>query len=189
MKDRKMFWYEMANGRLAYYYTPANLNSLKVKFEYPYRSKRKSKTKNLIGKHKEDRWHYAVSAKPILSPIVAFSLKNHLVFTYDGFNIWKNEDGEVDKDKIHSSRRTKGKRFFNEEWRDLLLAFLNGLKKGGKIEIALSNDFTLEMPSITQIYWADFGYFDPKDKTRQGIFSRYEIESDEQGETTEENDE
>jgi len=187
MKNRKMFWYEMANKRLAYFYTPANLHFLKVKFEYPYRSNRRFKTKQLIGKYESlGKWHFAVSVKPILSPIIAFSLKSHLTFTDNGFNVWKNKDGEVDKDRIHSHRRAKGKRFFNEEWRDMLLAFLNGLKKDDKIEIALSNDFILEMPLITEVYWSDFGYYDPKDTTRQGILSVYEIELDEREEETEE---
>lgn len=37
MKKRGMFWYEMANRKLAYFYTPANLRGLKVKYEYPLR--------------------------------------------------------------------------------------------------------------------------------------------------------
>lgn len=88
MKNRRMFWYEMANRRLAYFYTPANLKSLKVKFDYPYRKNNKFKTKNLIGNYLSlGKWHYAVSVKPILYPILAFSLKNHLVFTDDGFQV------------------------------------------------------------------------------------------------------
>lgn len=177
MKNRGMFWYEMSNKRLAYFFTPANLTSLKTKFEYPYRSKNKFKTKNLIGKHKSlGQWHFAVSVKPIFSPILGFSLKSHITFTSDGFNVWKNDKNEIDTDKIHSQRRAKGKRMFNEEWRDLFLAFLSALKKDDKIEIALSSNFVLEMPVVPQVYWADFGYFDPKDKTRHDLLSMYEFE-------------
>ena len=88
----------------------------------------------------------------------------------------ENDKNEIDTDKIHSQRRAKGKRMFNEEWRDLFLAFLSALKKDDKIEIALSSNFVLEMPVVPQVYWADFGYFDPKDKTRQGLLSMYEFE-------------
>lgn len=179
MKNRGMFWYEMSNKRLAYFYTPANLSSLKTKFQYPHRKKNQFKTKNLIGKHKSlGQWHYAVSVKPIFSPILGFSLRSHITFTSDGFNVWKNDKNEIDTDKIHSQRRAKGKRMFNEEWRDLFLAFLNALKKEDKIEIALSSNFVLEMPVIPQTYWADFGYFDPKDKSRQGLLSMYEFEEE-----------
>ncbi len=174
-----MFWYEMSNKRLAYYYTPANLNSFKTKFQYPFRKNKKFKTKNLLGKHKSiGKWHYAVSVKPILSPVLAFSLKSHITFTTDGFNVLKNEKNETDSNKIHSQRRAKGKRMFNEEWRDLFLAFIDALKKEDRIEIALSSNYTLEMPATSQIYWADFGYFDPKDKTRQGLLSVYEFEEE-----------
>ena len=185
MKNRGMFWYEMSNKRLAYYYTPANLNTLKTKFQYPFRKVKKFKTKNLLGKHKSlGKWHYAVSVKPILSPILAFSLKSHITFTTDGFNVLKNDKDETDSSKIHSQRRAKGKRMFNEEWRDLFLAFIDALKKENRIEIALSSNYTLEMPATSQIYWADFGYFDPKDKTRQGLLSVYEFED----ENSEDND-
>lgn len=182
MKNRKMFWYEMANKRQTYFYTPANLNSWKVKFEFPFRSKRKWKTKNLIGKYrKSEYWHYAVSCKPILNPIIAFSLKNHLVFTSNGFEVWKDRDGNIDKKKIHTHRRSKASRsgFFNEKWRDMLLAFINGLKKDGAVKISLSKDFVLEMPLITEFFRANFGYNDPKDREREGLLSVHEPDAEE----------
>lgn len=178
MKNRGMFWYEMSNKKLAYYFTPANLNNGKVSFEYPYRKINKLKTKNLIGIYKRKwKWHYAVSVKPILTPILGFSLKNHLAFTNDGFQIWKDEKGETEKDKIQRNRRSKGKSFFNEEWRDMFLAFLHGLKnRHGLIEIALSYNFTLQLFPDPLLFWSEFGYYDPKDKTRQGLLAAYEEE-------------
>lgn len=186
MRNRGMFWYEMSNKKLAYYFTPANLINGKVKFEFPFRRKGKSKTKNLIGKYKKIwKWHYAISVKPILSPILGFSLKSHLTFTNDGFQVWRNEKGEVEKDRIQSNRRSKGKTFYNEEWRDMFLAFLHGLKnKEGLIVIPLSYDFTLQLFPEPQMFWSQFGYFDPKDKTRQGILSVYEDEEEEEDQLT-----
>lgn len=180
MKNRGMFWYEMSNKQLAYFYTPANLNTLKVRFEFPFRDKQTFKTKNLIGKYTTlGNWHYGMSVKPMLSPNLGFSLKNHIVFTEDGFKVWKDAKGEPDKNKIHSHRRSKGKRMFNEEWRDMQLAFLSGLKKDNQITIELSSEFTLEMLSTPEMYWADFGYYDPKDKTRHGILATYEDPNEE----------
>ena len=174
-----MFWYEMSNKKLAYYFTPANLNTGKVRFEYPYRIINKTKTKNLIGIYKKKGngiMLSLLSQSPYpLSGLI--SLKNHLVFTNDGFQIWTDENGEIEKDKIHRHRRSKGKMFFNEEWRDMLLAFLHGLKNSdGIIEIALAYDFTLQLFPDPLLLWSDFGYYDPKDKTRQGLLSAYEEE-------------
>lgn len=187
LKRRGLYWYEMANKRMAYFHTLKSLDTMKVKFEFPHRTLDKTKTKNLIGKYKKlSKWHFAVSAKPILTPLVALSLKSHMVFTDDGYNVWKKEkktvkDGEektemvVDTDRIHTHRRAKGKRLFNEEWRDLLIGFLHSLKEQDKIAINLSTNFTLEMPDIPELFWADFGYFDPNDKSRQGLLSMYEF--------------
>lgn len=181
MKNRGMYWYEMANKKFAYFYTPVNLNSLKVKFNYPFRKGNAStKLKNLVGVYKRtQKWHYAISAKPILTPMIGFSLKNHLTFTSDGFQVWMTEGKEIDTTKIQTHRRSKGKMFFNEEWRDMFLAYLHGLKKDGVIELQLSHDFTLQMSPNPELYWSKFGYFDPKDKTRQGLLSTYADEDDE----------
>lgn len=186
MRNRGMYWYEMANKKLAYFFTTDNLPSQKVTFDFLFKNKTKTrpKKKNLIGKYLElGFWHYAISMKPTITPFLGYSLKNHLCFTVDGKLVWQkevkpNEKREFDKEKIHSHRRSKGKRMFNEEWRDLLLAFLNGLKKDDTISINLTDSFVLEMSSYPIFYWADFGYFDPKDKTRQGLFSdTYEEEN------------
>ena len=181
MKNRRMRWYEMSNKKLAYFFTTENLPSLKVKFEYLFRSiNNKRKTKNLIGKPTSlGQWHYAVSAKPILAPLIGFSLKNHITFTSNGMDVWKNDKGEVDVEKIHRERRKKGKNLFNEAWRDMLIAFLHGLEKGGNIELQLSETFVLEMPSTTEYHWSDFGYYDPKDKTRHGLLAAYADDDDE----------
>jgi hypothetical protein len=183
MKNRKMYWHEMSNKKLAYYHTPASLDNLKVKFKYPYKSEKvKPKTRNLLGTYQHSSyWHYAVSAKPILTPLVGYSLKNHLTFSDDGFNSWE------DKDKIHSHRRSKSKvsRYFNEDWRDFQCAFLNSLSNSeGKIEIPLNKSFILSMGSWPEMFWADFGFFEPWDKERQSLMNDYyeELESEESDE-------
>lgn len=187
MQNRGMYWYEMANKKNAYYFTLGNLPLQKVKFQFPHRKRGKFKTKNLIGKHKTlGMWHFSISAKPILSPMLAFSLKSHIAFTSNGFNVWMkpSKEGEEknrpkpDTDKIHSQRRAKGKRMFNEDWRDEFLAFIEALKKNEKIEIPLNDNFILEMPSGPECFWAQFGYFDPKDNTRHGLLATYEFEED-----------
>ncbi len=179
MKNRKMFWCEMANRRLAYYYTVANLKTTKVRFEYPFRPKQRPKTKSLIGDYLSlGKWHYAVSCRPILYPVLAFSLASHIVFTSDGIKVWE------DKDKMHSHRRSKGKRFFNEEWRDLIFAFINGLKQLNTIKVLVAKDLSIEMDTMPDAYWADFGYDEPRDALRLEVLSQDE-EPAEEGQATE----
>jgi len=173
-RKKRLNWYELANKNLAYYHTTESLPSSKVSFSYPFRSKKaKDKKKNLFGKYLTvGKWHFAVSVKPMLSPYLGFNVRSHIVFTSDGLKALE------DKELIHSHRRKKGKRMFNEEWRDLLLAFISSFKNSqNQISINVSNSDNLVMKNTVESFWSRYGYFDPKDLTRQTIFS-YEDEEE-----------
>lgn len=166
-RSNKLNWYELANKNLAYYHTVESLPTSKVSFSYPYRpASAKPKLKNLYGKHFDNKWHYAVSVKPILTPFLGFNVKSHIVFTTDGLKTLE------DKNLIHALRRKKGKRMFNEEWRDLLLAFINSFKnRENQISIKVSKNDKLIMKNNVELFWSDYGYSDPKDLERQSIFT------------------
>jgi hypothetical protein len=163
MRQTGLGWHELANKRLAYFYR-GDPESSKISFQYPYR--RKKKVKQLIGKYFDDFWHFAVSADILLVPQPAYRLRSHLIFTKDGYNVWE------DKEKIHTHRRSKGRLFFNAEWRDMLLAFVISLaNEDGTIVIKLTEDKSAEMPLLTEGLWADFGYIEPGDKSRLDLMS------------------
>jgi len=108
----------------------------------------------------------------MLSPYLGFNVRSHIVFTTDGLKPLE------DKELIHSHRRKKGKRMFNEEWRDLMLAFISSFKnKYNQISINVSDSDKLIMKNNVELFWSKYGYFDPKDLTRQSIFT-YEDEED-----------
>jgi len=162
MKARGLRWHDMSNKKMAYFFTKQI--SPVVKFQYIRRDKKIYKRKSIYGKYLDSFWHYAISAKPVLTPQLAFSLKSHIIFTTDGFNPWD------DKDKMHSARRKKGRLLFNEEWRDLLFAFLHALRQSRKsLGINLSPSYRLSLLPWTNTYQSDFGYIEPKEKDRHGI--------------------
>ena len=163
MRNRQLSWYRMANKSLAYFFTSRMLGKA-VKFQYLLRSKKVNKKKALYGRHLSSCWHFALSSKPVLSPQIAFSFKSHIVFTEDGQKLW------TDKDKMHSARRKKGRMMFNEDWRDMLIAFLHALCQGGNsVKIQLSPSFELSLNPWTNIYHSDFGYTEPKELDRHNI--------------------
>jgi hypothetical protein len=147
--------YELSNGK-AYFLPKTDAFSF-IKFTYPNTITNKKKT---IGGTYLDigYWHYAVSVRPILYPVLGYSIKSHIVFTSDGQQIIP------DVKKQHSYRRNKGKRFFNDYWRDLQLAFIQNLKdQHGLIQIAVNNDnevFGMEEWPVW--FESDFGYNDPE---------------------------
>jgi hypothetical protein len=99
-----------------------------------------------------------------------------LVFTEDGFKIIS------DTKKTHSYRRRKGKRFFNEEWRDMLLALLQGMKdEDGEIKIQVSaNEEYLKMKEWTEMFWSEVGYKDPNSKMDINKIENYIDETEEE---------
>lgn len=151
MKEKGLWWYTLANRKRCYYFP----RSVKKKVSFPYRGKQK--TKNLNGTYYTTKfWHAAISAKAQLEPVVGYSLKVHLLFSDDGTHIWRSSS------KLHAARRSKGKRWFNEEWRDILLALINALRdEDDKIEINLSSLFRLSLPNTTFSLVSDVGYNEP----------------------------
>jgi hypothetical protein len=145
------------SGRKFAYFRPKYNEKESVSFFYPFSSQKKPKRKQIFGRFgKIGFWHYAVSPKTILFPFVGFSLKSHIVFTTNGVQLI------TDEKKVHAYRRKKGKRFFNKEWRDLYIAFLQGLKDDdGEIKVT-SNDEYVKMKEYPENFWSEVGYNDPK---------------------------
>lgn len=151
--------YELANENKCYFFK--RINDEKSKGEFLLNDKRKSI--GVHGNYKENFWHFAISFLPLLSPKLCFSLKTHIVFTVDGIN------AIADKKKQHSFRRDKGKRMFNKEWRDQVLAYTSKLSQdfeSNSFRLALSDDCGINVSSIPFIFNAAFGYIEPNDESR-----------------------
>lgn len=147
--------YEMSNKRLTYF-LPKYEKISRVTFTYPSSTKKKAKA--LLGEMRGvGFWHYGVSIQPTLFPFVGFSLKPHILFTSDGFQLIDDEK------KQHSFRRKKGKRLFNEAWRDLFLAFIQRLKtKEGEISIKVTmHGEQIVMKEWPEMFMSEVGYIDP----------------------------
>ena len=133
-----------------------------IEFAYPPATMTKNKKKTMGGTYKRNQgcWHYGISLLPILFPYIGVSVKSHLVFTQDGYKPEKSQT------KQHSYRRNKGKNFFNEEWRDLLLAFIFSLRNdNGNIELVVNKvGDKLVMNNRPEWFWSDYGYQDPSKK-------------------------
>jgi len=103
-------WKAKLSGKKLAFYRPKLNDKESISFFYQFSAQKKPKRKQIFGKFENiGFWHYAVSPQAILFPIVGFSLKSHIVFTTNGQALI------TDDKKVHSYRRKKGKRFFNEE--------------------------------------------------------------------------
>jgi hypothetical protein len=147
----------MSQGKRCFYYKLDQLVNNKVHFQY----EDKPTWKQLVGDYfVESKWHYGISLHTLLYPHLCYSLKAHIVFSDDGQTIWES------KKKLHRARRTKGKNFFNEDWRMLMLAFLHALAENKSIRVPLTEEDTLELPTCTMSFESRIGYDEPQEHGR-----------------------
>jgi len=83
--------------------------------------KGKERRKYLVGRSEKRRvfWHYALEARPVIARRKRFVLVAHVVFSEDG------KDALVPVDRMHSLRRQFCKNWWNDRWRDLMLAYVS----------------------------------------------------------------
>lgn len=110
----------------------------------------------MAGKRKNNRWHYGLSAYFTTYPEPSYLFRWHLVFTD------KNGDILPTSSQI-SARRSKGKTFYNRQWRDLLKTAVYYLAEGKKqimIDPCCSSN-TIEIATESVGYIAKVGYAEP----------------------------
>jgi TIR domain len=80
-------------------------------------------------------WHYAVSAKPEMSPFPHFVVRGHVLFSDAGDVLWDNAE------KSAKARRNQCKGWWNDEWRDRMLAITTQVSSPqGEIMIPMAPD-------------------------------------------------
>jgi hypothetical protein len=69
-------------------------------------------------------WHFAVQAKVKFLPTLVFVVSQHVVFSEDGQNLWES------RERQHSARRSQCKNWWNDDWRDRLIAMMCWFAEG-----------------------------------------------------------
>jgi hypothetical protein len=113
--------YELASGAVAWY---APIQLIPGDFVSFRDLNGKIRRKYLLGRSEKRRvyWHYAIEARPVIGRTHFFSLISHVVFTEDGVATL------VPTGRMHALRRQFCKNWWNDRWRDLMLAYLTYLK-------------------------------------------------------------
>jgi hypothetical protein len=94
------------------------------------------KNKEEGGPREKHYWHFAVQAHPRLNPEPVYHVTTHVIFSDDGTNAWTSAK------RMHVSRRRQCKGWYNDAWRDRLLASMRKLTAEGyaSISIPVSSD-------------------------------------------------
>jgi hypothetical protein len=128
--------YEMANKRDAFYFDRDSLTNPNVSFMAIDGTKSRRglmgfKTRKKAGTLRH--WHFAVSSKPAVYPQPVLQIRAHVLFSDDGRTIWSSADA------MHRARRSQCKDWWNDDWRDRILATMAWLSRGEpNLELSLA---------------------------------------------------
>jgi hypothetical protein len=101
-------------------------------------------------------WHFGIQLKPLLHPVQAFAAKPHVLFSWDGHTIWENAQA------LHRARRSECKDWWNDSWRDRILAAMAWLAgDGGELALPLSSSRNLLISSSPLEFSSPVAYRDP----------------------------
>ena len=102
-------------------------------------------------------WHYALQARPLVHPTLAYIFKSHVLFTNDGTSIWES------KKRLASARRSQCKSWWNDTWRDRTLAAATHLCDGTEdITLALGSTCSLMVSPAPLPFRSPVSYVDPQ---------------------------
>jgi hypothetical protein len=138
MARRGLRAFEAASGRLAWYMPKGFLEGDRVEFQDDDRKKRR---KTLVGwsERRKVFWHFAVEARPVLGELPHFVLRQHVIFTPDGVSPVES------KERMHLLRRRFCRSWWNDRWRDLLVAFVTWLRGTEGYALATGSSSSIQL--------------------------------------------
>jgi TIR domain len=133
--------YETASGATAWFVRKGLIDQDQVAF---VDQAGKLRRKKLVGRSEKRNvfWHYAIEMRPSLGRLPHVAARTHIVFTEDGTRLIAS------KERMHSLRRSFCRSWWNDRWRDLLLAFTTWLSAGQDvIELPVGRRASIELGS------------------------------------------
>lgn len=117
MDSRGLKSFTLASNSVAWY-MPIDLVERNTVTFLDADQKKRRKTMVNWSERRKVFWHFAVEARPVLGSEPRYVLRQHVIFTADG------RTPLVSKERMHVLRRRFCKSWWNDRWRDLLVAFV-----------------------------------------------------------------
>ncbi|NJD60914.1 MAG: hypothetical protein C3F13_16500 [Anaerolineales bacterium] len=161
MYQKGLGMYQLANGKNAYYFqrgfSEKRISFIGTDGNITSRALSGYKTVKLSTEEKVKRyWLFGISGKPILYPFHAYVIKAHVVFSDDGYQIWKS------KSRLHRARRSWCSDWWNDDWRDRLLASLSWLSNNQpSLQLPVAKNTNLVVERHSADFRSPVTYNDP----------------------------
>jgi hypothetical protein len=152
--------YELANENVCHWLEKGSLKNDESQF---FAMDGKTRARALVGIKnfrangeitRQRFWHFAIQARVYLYPVPVMAMRMHVVFSEDGKT-------PIDSDsKQHSARRSQCKQWWNDDWRDRLLASMAAFagRKEGPIVLPLGGNVHAEMDTRPLNFEAPVSY-------------------------------
>jgi hypothetical protein len=112
--------------------------------------------KTPAGEKRVRYWHYAIRPVPNPGAAPGFWIKSHVLFSDEGRNIWEGPG------RVHSARRSQCSDWWNDSWRDRLLAAMSWLAgDASEIVIPLGRELFVRLSRFPTLFESPVSYIDP----------------------------
>ncbi len=162
--ERKLPVYDLANKAKCFYFPKGRVPGDKVFFigadgQKTHRAMVgfRTRTNPATGVSIRRFWHFAIQARPLVHPMLAYIFKSHVLFTNNGTTIWES------KRRLAAARRNQCKSWWNDEWRDRTLAAAAYLCDGADtISVELGSTVSLTIAPTPLLFSSPVSYTDPQ---------------------------
>jgi hypothetical protein len=175
MEETGLSVYELSNRAKCFYFLLGTITDNRLFFEGV---EGKRTYRDVVGYatrlERRRYWHYGVNAKPVLHPVPHYVLKGHVLFSDDGRSLWDN------KERLAKARRNQCKNWWNDEWRDRMLAvmaYFAGQEK--RIALSLAPDVDITLSVWPELFESPVSYIDPTDMVKEEELDDYSFEEEE----------
>jgi len=103
-------------------------------------------------------WHFAISARPILRPTPVYIVQPHLLFSDDGKTIW------TDDKRLQRARHGQTKDWWNNDWRDKVLAVMQALATDGTINLPIHRHCSIAVAANPLRFTSPVSYREPAER-------------------------
>lgn len=179
LKQRKLPTYELANDVRCFYFTKGLADHNAISFRRGTKTFHRqvvgyrTVTKFSTGEQRIENWHFGIQAKSMVYPALAFGIKPHVIFTDDGTTPWES------KKRMHSARRRQCRSWWNDEWRDRILAAMTWLSdQTGRIEVALGRDISIRVSNMPLTFTSPVSYLEPEKKQTDEMIQEEFVDED-----------
>lgn len=157
-EEKELNTYELASGDKCGYFVKDRVEKDTLTFNFQGLKGRRHvlgfKTMNKESGRKRF-WHFGISARVFFRSLDYLAINPHVLFSDTGEEIWKN------KDKIHKAKMRQCSNWWNDDWRDRMLAVIDFLSDEGTIKLYLSSDNIAEVDRMPVTFESPVLFHDP----------------------------